>query len=482
VLVAGGLVLADGGGPPASWGWGTLVLLGALALAALALGPVELSRLDLAAIGALAGLLAWQLASLAWTASVPLTALEPQRTLVYLAGLTALLAIVRRRQLPALLAGVLLVCVAACVWNLVSRPFAGDDTGAGAGPVGYANALALLAVIGLLLAAGLAARSDYRRLVATGLCALPLGAVLVLAESRGAWVALLAGVAVAGALRLPRPGVAVALAVAGGLATAFATALAASAERRAYWEATLDGWLAAPVLGSGAGSWERVWLGRRETLLPARDAHSLYLETLAELGPVGLLLLCAALVPPLAAAVRARRRPLVPAATSAYAALVVHLAVDWGWELAGVTLAGLACGAAALVAAREDAIAAPPRVAALAAAAAIPPVVFLLAGNVVAARAEDALRAGDAGAALRETGRASWLQPWAAGPRRLRAEASALLGDPAAARRSLRAALARDSDDPDALRAALRLFTGEERRRAAARLRLVDPLAAPPRS
>ncbi|HYT50946.1 MAG TPA: hypothetical protein VEL10_01935 [Gaiellaceae bacterium] len=45
-----------------------------------------------------------------------------------------------------------------------------------------------------------------------------------------------------------------------------------------------------------------------------RDAHSLYVETLAELGPIGLALLSAALVVPLVAAVRARRHPLsVPA-------------------------------------------------------------------------------------------------------------------------------------------------------------------------
>src|SRR6266542_4459338 len=44
------------------------------------------------------------------------------------------------------------------------------------------------------------------------------------------------------------------------------------------------------------------------------DAHSLYVETLAELGPIGLALLSAALVVPLVAAVRARRHPLsVPA-------------------------------------------------------------------------------------------------------------------------------------------------------------------------
>src|SRR5205085_10550675 len=84
------------------------------------------------------------------------------------------------------------------------------------------------------------------------------------------------------------------------------------------------------------------------------DAHSLYLETLAELGPVGLALLAVALAAPLAAAVRARRRTLVPIAAGAYVAWLVHVAYDWDWELPGVTIAALGCAAAALAAARRE--------------------------------------------------------------------------------------------------------------------------------
>ena len=44
----------------------------------------------------------------------------------------------------------------------------------------------------------------------------------------------------------------------------------------------------APLLGEGAGGFERIWLRDRPELLYVRDAHNLYLETLAEVGPVGL--------------------------------------------------------------------------------------------------------------------------------------------------------------------------------------------------
>ena len=55
-----------------------------------------------------------------------------------------------------------------------------------------------------------------------------------------------------------------------------------------------------PVLGAGAGGFERTWLRERPALLFVRDAHDLYLETLAELGAVGLALLLVALLAPLA--------------------------------------------------------------------------------------------------------------------------------------------------------------------------------------
>jgi hypothetical protein len=77
-----------------------------------------------------------------------------------------------------------------------------------------------------------------------------------------------------------------------------------------------------------------------------------YLETLAELGPLGLGLLLTALGVPLVASWRARRHPLMAGVLAAYVAFLVHAAADWDWQLAAVGLAGLACGATLLVMAR----------------------------------------------------------------------------------------------------------------------------------
>src|SRR5207302_9775136 len=84
------------------------------------------------------------------------------------------------------------------------------------------------------------------------------------------------------------------------------------------WKAALSDWRAHPVVGSGAGTYQREWLARRTTAQQVVNAHSLYLETLAELGPLGLLLLLVALLAPVVAAVRARGHPLVAGATAAY--------------------------------------------------------------------------------------------------------------------------------------------------------------------
>jgi O-antigen ligase len=81
--------------------------------------------------------------------------------------------------------------------------------------------------------------------------------------------------------------------------------------------------------------------------------HSLYLQSLAELGPVGLLLVLLALVPPLLC-LRARHDPLVAAAAPAYVAYVLHTGVDWDWEMPATTFAGLLAGAALLVATRRE--------------------------------------------------------------------------------------------------------------------------------
>ena len=110
-----------------------------------------------------------------------------------------------------------------------------------------------------------------------------------------------------------------------------------------------------PWLGSGAGTYGRYFLKHEPADVSfVRDAHGLYIETLSELGPLGLAMLVTALVIPLFVATRMRRHPLVPAAAGAYSAFLIHAMVDWDWEVPAVMLAGLVCGGAILLAGRQE--------------------------------------------------------------------------------------------------------------------------------
>ena len=63
--------------------------------------------------------------------------------------------------------------------------------------------------------------------------------------------------------------------------------------RYAYWRVALRAFGSEPVHGVGAGGWAVDWLRWRPFAEGAQDAHSLELQTLAELGIVGLALLAA---------------------------------------------------------------------------------------------------------------------------------------------------------------------------------------------
>jgi hypothetical protein len=183
-------------------------------------------------------------------------------------------------------------------------------------------------------------------------------------------------------------GTALAVVLLAGAAAAAATRghrLLAEGYRPTYWRVAWHEYLAHPWLGSAAGTFGDWWLSAGVPLQAggALDAHNLYLETLAELGPFGLALLVAALLVPLVAAVLARRRPFVAAAAGAYVALLAHAAVDWDWEMPAVMVTGLVCAAALLVAAREGRAQSEPSPLARAAALVL---VLALVGLAVAAQ------------------------------------------------------------------------------------------------
>jgi hypothetical protein len=436
-LAVGGLAAADGGFFPQSWGWASLGLAWAAAAALLLRRRVELGVPALAMLGLLAALAGWTLLSVVWSESVPLSALEAERTLLYVIGLGAFL------LLGASPAAVIAATVAIGIWNLV----AGD-----AEPLGYANGLALLAVLGLVLA------MHRPRFLVAALVLLP---VFFLSGSRGAWLALAAGLL---ATRLPR-----AAAVAGVVA-AVALGMTIGEPRPDYWRVAFEQARGAPVLGTGAGTFERHWLQDRDEALLAQDAHNLYLETLAELGPLGLALLVGALAVPLVVRSRA------PAATGAYAAFVVHAALDWDWEQAALVLAALAAAAAALDGPRVRI----PRAAALAGTAvATAAAAIALFGNAAVARSADAAAQSDWEASARWARLARDAAPWAAEPWARLAEAQRTRGDVDDARRSLLAALERDPRDPHLWVALARVTDGAERRAALERAARLNPLGVP---
>ena len=110
-----------------------------------------------------------------------------------------------------------------------------------------------------------------------------------------------------------------------------------------------------PLTGIGPGTFE-FWWSREATLSGyfVRDAHNLYLETLAELGIPGLALLafCArrALRIGFGKLTRSQgyERALLAAALAAAAAFVTAAAIDWVWELTVVPVAFLLLAGAVL--------------------------------------------------------------------------------------------------------------------------------------
>ena len=125
--------------------------------------------------------------------------------------------------------------------------------------------------------------------------------------------------------------------------------------RIGHWNVALDAFRAHPSTGTGAGTFRLEWERERESTMNVVDAHSLYLEALAELGWPGLLLLGVALLLPLGVALRRLWGPdrhVHAAFLAASLALLVHAGIDWDWEMPALfvwffTTAAIVCAAPA---------------------------------------------------------------------------------------------------------------------------------------
>jgi O-antigen ligase len=127
--------------------------------------------------------------------------------------------------------------------------------------------------------------------------------------------------------------------------------------RYRYWEVAISTWADKPIQGIGSGGFQVEWLKEHDRVDKSGDAHSLYLETLGELGVIGLAFLLAFLVGTAAAVVRLYRVAPGPATALAagLATWAIHAGLDWDWEMPAVTLPALMLGAAAIAWSEEPA-------------------------------------------------------------------------------------------------------------------------------
>lgn len=301
------------------------------------------------------------------------------------------------------------------------------------------------------------------------------------------------------AVRVPRPGgrasAAIAVLALAGVALLanpierveeFSEAPSAAAERRPaagdivrgsgsgryqYWEAALDAFASDPFKGIGAGNYELWWSVHGTLARQVVDAHSLYLETLGELGLVGALLLAGFVAAIVAAAWRGMRDGLSPEGTAAAALVGAGLlssALDWTWEIPAAFIPAI-LGAAVLTAApaaRVRLVGVPERegppperrsiqgdrfgagVATLAVAwASIWAAGVLLITEVKLDDSREAAARGDLDAAVQDAVDAGAVQPWSPQPPLQEAQVELLRGEPDAARAAVRSAMEKAPGD-----------------------------------
>jgi O-antigen ligase len=121
--------------------------------------------------------------------------------------------------------------------------------------------------------------------------------------------------------------------------------------RTPLWQVALRGFSASPLHGAGAGMYQTLWDRERSQFAYVINAHSLYLQTMAELGVPGLLLLLVlvgATIVGLALRVRGPRRTLYGALLAAAAVWALRAGVDWDWEMPVVTIGFFAIAGLAL--------------------------------------------------------------------------------------------------------------------------------------
>ena len=233
-----------------------------------------------------------------------------------------------------------------------------------------------------------------------------------------------------------------------------------------FWAAALHEFESAPLHGRGAGSYGAWWLQHGSFRYFVADAHSLYLETLGELGIIGFLLLVGALAAGMWVALRRLlrssegERALSAALLGTVTAYLIGAGVDWMWELTAVTLVGmfalgLLTGPASATQSRTAACAAgrPGRrrlaiapLAVVACSIVVAEAIPLLA-DVEVRRSQADVRAGNLHLARSHALDATKIEPWAATPYLQLALVDEAAGDLASARDAIGKSIRRDKAD-----------------------------------
>ena len=272
-------------------------------------------------------------------------------------GVLALVAIGGRRVQVVLTLGICGAALAVALARLRAYPGLTEDPGAGAGQLAAGDAflpwvvgLALAAAVGQVVVASIRPSSQVRSAVrSAGRRIGPVVALLAVLGGAVAYVAEGDRIEAKSAGRL----VAVERWVdrqwdefmtpatfSGSGAERLTTA---RGTRSDLYRIAIDGFESRPLIGDGAGGFEVRFAHDRDVPEKVRDAHSLYLETLGELGAVGAILLMSFLGAVVWAAVGARRDPgaLTRQQSAAVIAAVLvwmaHAGVDWDWQMPALT-------------------------------------------------------------------------------------------------------------------------------------------------
>jgi hypothetical protein len=220
-----------------------------------------------------------------------------------------------------------------------------------------------------------------------------------------------------------------------GVSTAFSRLSSVSSNGRyQYWQLSAEARDAAPLQGTGSGTFEFLWSrdGTRGSGF-VRDAHSLWMETQGELGWIGFFLVAGFFLLALGmGAFRALREPepyrrhVYAAATGGIVAFIVAASVEWVWEMAVLPVIVLVLAATVLggqrprwvrsAAAETQGRGCSRIVLALSALAATLAIAIPLAGATALRDSQAAIRDGRLASALTDARTAAAIQPSAASP------------------------------------------------------------------